>query len=259
MADDDSDELHERPYDTFLDEVHSFQHWFDAVEGYLHGLQFGHLRDLPERVPSEAERERLISILCSYWVAEAAALETSSGLVRLAPNLQTKIFLSTQVADEGRHLEVVQHRLADLGVDHPAAEAGRRADRALLDLKDRLLALVDGGDWEGAIFAQNVVLEAMEFCVFEAHAELADPITRDMLERMVRDERRHMGFGENELARCLRSLPALRPRIANLNRELDAMALQLFEKSMERLGSPVSRRAELGRGYLYAVERLGID
>jgi 1,2-phenylacetyl-CoA epoxidase catalytic subunit len=252
-------DLHEREHGAFLEEVHSFQHWFDAVEGYLHDLDHGHRRDLSPTELSGVERERLVAILANYSVAETAALEASSGLVRIAPNHAAKIFLSTQVVDEGRHVEVVHHRMRELGVVDPVAEVEVRASRAILDLKGRLLELVDAHDWEGAIFAQNVILEAMEFTVFEAHSERADPITRDALQRMVRDERRHMGFGENELGRRLRQNPRLRARIAGLKQGLDAMALRVFEESMGQIGLAASERPQLGRGYLRAVERLGLE
>jgi 1,2-phenylacetyl-CoA epoxidase catalytic subunit len=255
----DAADLHEREHGAFLAEVHSFQHWFDAVEGYLQDLDHGHRRDLTPEALSDAERERLIAILANYSVAETAALEASSGLVRIAPNLASQIFLSTQVVDEGRHVEVVHHRMKELGVVDPVAEVAARASGAILDFKRELLQLVDARDWEGAVFAQNVILEAMEFTVFEAHAERADAITRDLLQRMVRDERRHMGFGENELGRRLRADSRLRGRIAALKQRLDAMALGVFEESMSKIGLDAAERPQLGRGYLRAVERLGFE
>jgi len=255
----DAVDLHARDHGAFLEEVHTFQHWFDAVEGYLQDLEHGHRRDLEPVQLSEAERERLIAILANYSVAETAALEASSGLVRIAPNHATKIFLSTQVVDEGRHVEVVHQRMKELGVTDPVAEVASRASRAILEFKSQLLERVDARDWEGAVFAQNVILEAMEFTVFEAHAERADPITRDVLQRMVRDERRHMGFGENELGRRLRADPRVRGRIETLKQRLDALALAVFEESLGQLGLDAAERPQLGRGYLRAVERLGFE
>jgi rubrerythrin len=49
--------------------------------------------------------------------------------------------------------------------------------------------------------------------VFREHARRADPITRDLLERIIRDERRHIGFGENEIGRRIRQNPRVRLRI----------------------------------------------
>ena len=255
----ESSDLHALEPEDFLAEVHSFEHWFKAVEGYMSNLSFGRRSDLDEGELEASERDRLISILCNYAVAESAALEASSGLIRIAPNHHAKVFLATQVADEGRHLEVILHRLGDLGVANPEQEVERRASQSIREFKAKLIDLVEKKDWEAAIFAQNVVLEAMEYTVFQAHAQQADPVTRDLLERMVRDERRHIGFGENELGRQLARQPRLRDRIRRVKAELDPLVLWTFEETMDRIGVPRDQRPLLGRNYLQAVKRLGFS
>lgn len=249
-------EPHDLAPEAFLEEVHSFEFWFQAVEGYLSESPYGHRPGLPETVPAAA-RDTLITTLCNYCVGETAALEASSGMIGFAPNRRAKIFLATQVVDEARHLEVLLHRLAELGVAEPEPEIERRANRSLLAFKKRLLQFVEGKDWEAAIFAQNVILEAMEFTVFQAHAERADPITRQVLEGIVKDERRHMGFGENDLGRRLALTPHLRLRLAAVKRELDPLVLDTFEDTLQQLAIEASQRPALGRRYLASVERLG--
>jgi len=251
-------EIHDLDPLAFRERVHSFEFWFQAVEGYLSGTEYGHRPGLWAPPLPDAERERLVGALCNYCVGETAALEGASGLVAIAPNRQAKIFLATQVVDEARHLEVLLHRLAALGVADPEAEVERRASPAIRAFRERLLALVGSRDWEAALFAQNVVLEAMEFTVFESHARSADPITAEVLRGIVKDERRHIGFGENELARSLRERPDRRRRIASLRRELDALVLGTFEQTLRALAVPADEQPELGRGYLAAVGRLGI-
>ncbi|UCE85828.1 MAG: ferritin-like domain-containing protein [Deltaproteobacteria bacterium] len=250
-------DLHAMDPARFREQVHSFEFWFGAVQGYLEGLEYGHRPDTSEAELSEGDRDRLITALCNYCVGETAALEGAGGLIQIAPNRAAKIFLSTQVVDEGRHLEVLVHRLGELGVADAEAEIQRRAGAPLLEFKRRLLELVRGGDWDAAIFAQNVILEAMEFSVFNAHAETADARTREVLQGIVRDERRHLGFGENELGRRVRSHPGVRQRLVGIRRELDAMVLRTFEDSMAKLGATPARRADLARSYRLAVERLG--
>jgi len=251
-------ELHELEPLEFRRQVHSFEHWLGAVEGYLIGTEHGHLPGLHGAPATDADRERLKTILCTYAVAENAALEASSGLVRIAPNQEAKLFLATQVMDEGRHVEVMLQRLAELGVDDPLSEVERRATGSIHRFAERLLQLVDAHDWDSAIFAQNVVLEAMEFSVFRAHARVTDPVTRDLLERVLRDERRHIGFGENELGRRLAADPRRRNWLGAVKQELDALVLETFESVLGELQVPRSERPDLGRDYLQAVERLGI-
>lgn len=251
-------DVHDLEPADFQRQVHSFEHWLGAVEGYLTGLEHGHLPELRGEPETEADRERLITILCSYAVAENAALEASSGLVRIAPNAEAKLFLATQVMDEGRHVEVMLQRMSELGVADPLAEVERRASPSIRRFSERLLELVDAREWDRAIFAQNVVLEAMEFSVFRAHGEVADPVTRDVLDRVLKDERRHIGFGENELGRRLAADPSRRQGVRAVKQELDGLVLETFETVLGELGVPRTERPELGRDYLQAVDRLAL-
>ncbi len=250
-------ELHDLDPRTFLEQVHSFEFWFEAVQGYLEGTSYGHLPATPEVALTAQERERLISVLCNYCVGETAALEGSGSLIEIAPNRSAKVFLSTQTVDEGRHLEVLVHRLRDLGVEDPEAEIERRASPALLRFRERLLELVRGRDWDAAIFAQNVVLESMEFATFHQHARTADPRTREVLLGIVMDERRHIGFGENTLGRRLKHSPQIAIRLRELRQELDALVLDSFTETAEKVGLGRDTRLQLGRHYLEAIERLG--
>ncbi len=250
-------DIHDLDPQDFYEQVHSFQFWFEAVEGYLSGRSYGMPPGTPEVILPDLDRDRLITVLCNYCVGETAALDGASGLVAVAPNRQAKIFLSTQVVDEGRHLEVFLHRLRSLGVADPEQEVARRASRSLLLFRERLLELVEGKDWEAAIFAQNVILEALEFTVFQSHAREADPVTREVLLGVVKDERRHIGFGENALGRCLQTTPHIRPRLLQLKRELDHLVLDALEETLKGIGADPTERERLGRAYLEAAARLG--
>jgi 1,2-phenylacetyl-CoA epoxidase catalytic subunit len=250
-------DVHALTPEAFFEEVHSFEFWFGAVRGYLEGLEYGHRPETPESVFEDAERDRLVTVLCNYCIGETAALEGAGGLIQIAPNRAGKVFLATQAVDEGRHLEVLLHRLGELGVTDPEAEIRKRGSRSLLEFKRRLGELVRGRDWIAAIFAQNVILESMEFSSFHIHMQRADPRTREMLAAIVKDERRHIGFGENELGRRLREAPYARERLVALRDELDGLVLSSFDETMEAIGTPGSERSELGRNYHSAVERLG--
>jgi 1,2-phenylacetyl-CoA epoxidase catalytic subunit len=250
-------EIHDLDPQDFYEQVHSFQFWFEAVQGYLANSFYGAPPGTPEVPLPDLDRDRLITVLCNYCVGETAALDGASGLVAVAPNRQAKIFLSTQVVDEGRHLEVFLHRLRGLGVADPEREVERRASRSLLLFRQRLLEFVASKDWEAAIFAQNVILESLEFTVFQSHAREADPLTRELLLGVVKDERRHIGFGENALGRSLRITPHIRARLTQVKRELDPLVLDALEETLKGIGADAADRQRLGRAYLEATARLG--
>ncbi len=254
---DEPADVHDLAPETFHRHVHSFEFWFEAVQGYLTGRPYGHRAETEAVALDDGERDRLVTVLCNYCIGETAALEGASGLVSVAPNRPTKIFLSTQVVDEGRHLEVLLHRLEDLGVADAESEMERRGSSALQAFRTRLAQLVASKDWEAALFAQNVILEAMEFATFHMHAQRADPITREVLLGIIKDERRHIGFGENELGRRLKAAPHTRARLGEVKRELDRLVLDCFEETLHEVGVTRAERPDLGRNYLAAVERLG--
>lgn len=250
-------DVHDLDPQSFLEEVHSFEFWFQAVEGYLSGTTWGHRPETVDAPMSLEDRDRLITVLSNYCVGEAAALEGASGLIAIAPNRLAKVFLSTQVADEGRHLEVFYRRMRDLGVVDPEREVERRASSSLQTFRRRLLELVASKDWEAAIFAQNVILESLEFAVFQDHAREADPVTAEVLRGVVKDERRHIGFGENELGRRVASAPHIRARLGEIKKELDHWVLDALAETTLLLGMPRSEHERIGRAYLESVERLG--
>lgn len=253
----ETDNPHELGEAEFRSTVHSFEFWFEAVEGYLHGRPYGVSPGVREAELSERQREGLITTLCNYCVGETAALDASSGMIGFAPDRAAKIFLATQVVDEGRHLEVLLHRMKQLGVADPDAEIAQRANRSLLKFKDRLLDFVDARDWEASVFAQNVILECLEFTVFRHHAGTADPVTAEMLRGIVSDERRHMGFGENDLGRRLQKAPHTHDRLYRIKRELDLLVLDTFAETMGELGIEREERPDLAGDYFAAVARLG--
>lgn len=250
-------DLHDLDASTFHSEVHSFEFWFQTIEGYLGNNPYGFNPHTDEEELSDQRREGLITILCNYCIGESAALEGSSGMISFAPDYHSKIFLSTQVADEGRHLEILIHRLRMLGVIDPIKEISHRSNLHLNRFKERLLDYVDSHDWEAAVFAQNVVLEAMEFAVFQSHLNTADSITRQMLSGIVKDERRHMGFGENDLGRRIQQQPHIKKRLDKIKKDLDKMIFSVFDDVLDSLEIPSVEKPDLKHKYLGAVHRLG--
>ncbi len=251
-------EPHQITDEDLLREVHSFSFWFEAVEGYLTERPWGADPDLVDEPMEPEVLDALITTLCNYCVGEQAALEASSGLIGLAPNNATRIFLATQVVDEARHLEVFLRRLDDLGIADPEAEVVARANPNMVEFGERLTRLVEQADFEAAVFAQNVLLESLEDTVFRFHEPIADPITSQVLGGIIADERRHLGFGENEMGRRLARDPSGRERLEAIRAELDPLVLNAFKGIYRDLGLSRAEQPTLGRDYLAAVTRLGL-
>lgn len=140
----------------------------------------------------------------------------------------------------------------------PFAEIARRATPSIVDFKARLLALVDVGDWEAAVLAQNVILETMEFTVFRHHAQNRRSSHPAGVDGRGADERRHLGFGENDLGRRLLGHDETRERLAGTRAELDGLVLASFDATFGSSGGPRTSGPTWANEYLDAVDRLGL-
>jgi hypothetical protein len=75
---------------------------------------------------------------------------------------------------------------------------------------------------------------------------------------VIKDERRHMGFGENELGRRVAGDARLRARLGEVRAELEPLVLESFAHTLEAVGAPRADASELANEYRAAVARLGI-
>ena len=154
-TDTDDFDPHALAEQDFLDEVHSFQFWFDSIEGYLTDRPYGRLEATDEEPLDDDRRDRLIDdpgqLTRSARPPRCRALPGSWQRRRTA----TRDLHGDRGRRRGRHLEVSCTACATLGVADPesrssagAAGAGRSSrEGALLDL-------VAGGDWQG-VFART--------------------------------------------------------------------------------------------------------
>jgi hypothetical protein len=78
------------------------------------------------------------------------------------------------------------------------------------------------------------------------------------VEAVIKDERRHMGFGENELGKRAAHDSRLRDRLRDVRAELEPLVLQSFEHTLETVGAPRVDASELANEYRATVARLGI-
>ena len=249
-----------RRRERFLEEVHSFEFWFQAVEGYLAGTTYGSpARDAPRSRCRRPSASGSITVLCNYCVGETAALEGASGLIAIAPepprqDLPRRRRSSTRAATS----RCLLHRLRELGVADPELEIERRASRSLLAVQ----APAARAGREQGLGGRDLRAER-DPRVARVHGlpgprRDADPVTREVLRGIVKDERRHIGFGENELGRRLATAPHIRARLGQIKKELDPLVLDALRgdaRAARRCRA--ASRTELGRSYLESVERLG--
>src|SRR5204862_1748645 len=120
------------------------------------------------------------------FLGEQAALALCAQLLDMVPEMETKFCLAGQIIDEARHVEVFGRYLEKLGVHAPI-------NRPLEELIHRLLESDHYGE---KIVGMQIFLEGIAVGIFQRfQTDSPDPLMRDILRLVLRDESRHAGFG----------------------------------------------------------------
>jgi P-aminobenzoate N-oxygenase AurF len=156
-----------------------------------------------ERFTEEEKKEAEIRVsswrLSQFLHGEQGALMVASQLVAPIPDLDSKKYASTQVVDEGRHVEVFERYVKKLHRIYPV-------DPLLKGLIDEILA---SEAWELKLLGMQMLIEGLAIAAFNImHKQTADPTLRDVLDYVLQDEGRHVNFGYFALRRAV---PAMDP------------------------------------------------
>ena len=122
---------------------------------------------------------------------EQGALLVASQLTSCAPTYNAKLYAASQTFDEARHVEAfnkyIQTRTKMM---YPIGNA----------LKSILDKILTDPRWDLKFIGMQIIIEGLALAAFQASRELThDPVLRDMLGLIIRDEARHVTFGINYL------------------------------------------------------------
>lgn len=139
-----------------------------------------------------------IDMVSQLYYAEEATLQVLARFIKELPELQAKLFICTQAADEARHAETYRRYLEKLGGIAPI-EGKLRA------LFDKALAYT--GPVHALVVALNIIMEH-EALRQQKHriAQLPCPLFRQINCLIVEDEARHTAFGTIYLKHALTTL-----------------------------------------------------
>lgn len=156
-------------------------------------------------------RERAFTF-SQLFLGEQAALALCAQLLNMVPEMETKFCLAGQVIDEARHVEVFGRYLDKLGVEAPF-------NPPLVELVHRLL---DSDHYGEKIVGMQIFLEGIAVGLFQRfQTDSPDPLMRELIQLVLRDESRHAGFGVIYLADKFRDASkAERGRIEDFVAEL---------------------------------------
>jgi hypothetical protein len=137
--------------------------------------------------------------MSQFLHGEQGALLVSSQLVSCAPTYDAKLYAASQTFDEARHVEVFRRYLRDkVRIQYPVN----------LHLKALLDKVLTDERWDLKFIGMQLIIEALALAAFHVQrAMAADPLLRDIIDLVLRDEARHVAFGVNYMEQFVKNLP----------------------------------------------------
>jgi hypothetical protein len=207
------------------------------------------------RLDPVRDRQVLGWVLNQFLYGEVAANQIGEWLFE-APNIEAARFLARQAVEELQHVDSFLAIMAMLGVE-PA-----RAHRFVRFL----VTGMKGTTWPEHVALVMAAGEGLVLmCLYGLIDTLDHPQAVQILERAVRQEERHVDFGEQETMRVVQGRPGLRRRLLGLSL-VSLWAVRRLAAAMERRMPPdspvVSRLAAFTRlaaaSHELRLQRMGL-
>jgi|TARA_B110000438_G_scaffold303538_1_gene365485 hypothetical protein len=143
-------------------------------------------------------RHRSSSQFSQFLHGEQGALLVASQLVSCAPTYQAKLYAASQAFDEARHVEAFSRYIQDRSkLMYPVGSG----------LKSLLDKILKDQRWDLKLIGMQIIIEGLALAAFNtAKAVTPDPVLKDILHLIIRDEARHVTFGVNYLEDFIENL-----------------------------------------------------
>ncbi len=144
-------------------------------------------RLLPEREKALQRKELTAWLLSQFLHGEQGALYAACQVTEAVGWLDGKFYGSTQVVDEGRHVEVFHRYLAE--------KMGR-----IYQINDNLYVIIEAlmrdSRWDIKFLGMQIMIEGLALGAFGTmRNNTREPLLKDLLRRVMTDEARHVHFG----------------------------------------------------------------
>ncbi len=176
-------------------------------------------RSLPEETTSELVRRTAAFRLSQFLHGEQGALMVAAQLVNAVPHTDAKFYAATQTMDEARHVEVFARYIEKLDEIRPIAPS----------LKGILDQTLQTDDWMKKLVGMQIVVEGLALYAFREMRNLTEePLLKELLTYVARDESRHHAYGVLYIERCV-------PQLGDAARvELEDFALECARSLIDR-------------------------
>jgi hypothetical protein len=155
--------------------------------------QTSYWKSLPEETTWELTRRTASFRLSNFLHGEQGALMVAAQLVNAVPHTDAKFYAATQTMDEARHVEAFARYIKKLDEIRPIAPA----------LKHILDATLQTDDWMKKLVGMQIVVEGLALYSFREMRSLTEePLLKELLTYVARDESRHHAYGVQYIERC---------------------------------------------------------
>jgi len=141
---------------------------------------------------------RLASQLSQFLHGEQGALLVASQLCSCAPTFDGKLYAASQTFDEARHVEVFNRYLQErVGIMYPMSP----------NLKLLVDKILTDERWDLKCIGMQIIIEGLALAAFNtAKMTATDPLLKQLIHYVIRDEARHVTFGVNYLEEYVQTL-----------------------------------------------------
>jgi len=174
-------------------------------------------------------------MLSQFLHGEQGALFAAAQVTEAVQFFDGKLYGSTQVMDEGRHVEVF-HRYLDQKLEK------------LYQINDNLFVIIDAlmsdGRWDMKFLGMQIMVEGLALGAFGMmYRQTREPLLRELLKRVIQDEARHVHYGVLALREqtgdfgelVYAGLDWVDPELAR--RSMELMATKVMPQVNEALGA----------------------
>lgn len=162
------------------------------------------LEDYPPYLALDEEQKREFWVHQNSWTlsqflhGEQGALLVASQLASCAPTYNAKLFAASQTFDEARHVEAFNKYIQTrIGLMYPVnAHLKSILDKILTDPR-----------WDLKFIGMQIIIEGLALSAFNTARETSpDPVLKELIYLVTRDESRHVTFGVNYLEEYVKTL-----------------------------------------------------
>ncbi len=190
-----------------------------------------------------AQQEALRAHIAAYQLSqflhgEQGALMTAAALTHAVPDYEGKLYAATQTMDEARHVEVYDRYIKKLALIYPMSQV----------LKAVIDKTLHADRWVKIAIGMNMVVEGLALGAFQnMRKSTTCALLRAIVEGVLRDEARHVAFGNVYVADAVSRMHA---------DEREDIADFAFE-----VVSALRRRdaADFDPGFIQVLQAVGID